>query len=266
MKITELTRQITYPTAQTTFVRKASKSQSDYQWVESVSSIFKRHNAKISIDSEDDLITVKNMEGIFELNDFLKLEELCKIERLIISDAKIGDNGISAIATCTNLKHLKSLILDFNGIGCEGARVISESSNFPDLKLLCLWFNRIRLEGVRYLTQSPILSNLHDLYIRFNSIGEEGKKICERWNIIRDVRIKEEGSVEALAKHLKESDDFEEEINSIFVQYSSNSNIIGAFIALSSSDLLTKKQQAIINTHFSANLLSWIEESEDLLY
>ncbi|MFH1653460.1 MAG: hypothetical protein ABIE74_05330 [Pseudomonadota bacterium] len=230
MKITDWMRQIIYPITldandlkQTSFIGSLPKTdalligptesvgnslfrftkKSNEEWVKTASPVFKRHNAKISIDSEDGLITVENDDytnsSNFILNEsFLKLKELNRVESLDLTNVCIGDEEVKALAGCPYLTGLKklnlfrneisnkgvlelskspllarlvSLRLDWNNIGNLGASALAATSTLSELSLGC---NSIGNKGAISLAFSPYFRCLRELDLWYNRIADKG--------------------------------------------------------------------------------------------
>jgi serine/threonine protein kinase len=95
---------------------------------------------------------------------------------LDLTNKRIGDAGVRALAESPRLANLSVLILSGNQIGDEGARALAESPHIMNLTKLVLWDNRIGDAGVQALAGSRFLDHLTTLDIGLNRVGDEGVK------------------------------------------------------------------------------------------
>lgn len=93
---------------------------------------------------------------------------------LDLTNKRIGDDGLQAVARLPSLINRETLILSGNDIGDEGVKALADSANVVNLTKLVLWDNRITDEGVRAITTSPNFANLTTLDLGRNNIGDEG--------------------------------------------------------------------------------------------
>jgi hypothetical protein len=95
---------------------------------------------------------------------------------LDLSNRRIGDAGVIALAGSPRLANLTTLLLSSCDIGDEGIQALAQSPHLSNLTRLELWGNRIGDEGLKALAGCPHLANLQFLDLGCNRIGDEGIK------------------------------------------------------------------------------------------
>ena len=140
------------------------------------------------------------------------------LNELHLHSNKIGDSGMTAIATCTSgdMGKLQKLYLGNNQIGDPGARALATAIGMGALKMLQvlgLSINQISDSGMAALasavTVTDGLANLEELYLYTNRIGDSGVKALAcaigtgtlanlEWVYISDNEIGNDG-IQALA-------------------------------------------------------------------
>jgi len=110
-----------------------------------------------------------------------KLPQLKQLTKLYLSNNKIGDEGVKALALAlSQLNQLTTLGLSYNKIGDEGVKALVLALALPQLNQLTalgLSHNNIGDEGVKALALVlPQLNQLTTLYLSYNKIGDEGMK------------------------------------------------------------------------------------------
>jgi uncharacterized protein (TIGR02996 family) len=90
------------------------------------------------------------------------------LERLHLSDLKLGDAGSEALAGAAALCPLRALWLTQNKIGDRGAAHLAASPHFAGLTELDLWKNGLSDAGVRAVLASPALRGVRQLELGDN--------------------------------------------------------------------------------------------------
>jgi serine/threonine protein kinase len=93
---------------------------------------------------------------------------------LDLTNKRVGDEGIRALAHSPKLAELSQLILSGNLISDEGAEALAASPHARNLSTLILWDNRIGDRGVAALAGSAYLAGLNKIDVGKNLVGDEG--------------------------------------------------------------------------------------------
>jgi hypothetical protein len=95
---------------------------------------------------------------------------------LDLTNRRVGDAGVIALAHCPNLANVSTLVLNGCDVGDEGVRALAASPHVRNLTRLELWDNRIGDLGLIALASCPHLDNLQNLDLGRNRIGDQGVK------------------------------------------------------------------------------------------
>jgi hypothetical protein len=95
---------------------------------------------------------------------------------LDLTNRRIGDAGVIALANCPRLANLSTLLLSGCDVGDDGVKALAASPHVTNLTRLELWDNRIGDEGLAALAACRYLDNLQFLDLGRNRIGDEGIK------------------------------------------------------------------------------------------
>jgi serine/threonine protein kinase len=93
---------------------------------------------------------------------------------LDLTNKRIGDIGVAALAAAPALASRSVLYLSGNQISDAGVRTLAASPYLANLTRLVLWDNLIGDDGAAALAASPYLSNLSLLDLGHNTIGDRG--------------------------------------------------------------------------------------------
>ncbi len=97
-----------------------------------------------------------------------------RLTTLDLRYAGITDEGLIALATCTQLRGLRALYLQHNAFGGKGVEALASSVALSELEVLDLRSNTIGHVGAHALARSRVLGRLETLYLHADDIGQAG--------------------------------------------------------------------------------------------
>jgi hypothetical protein len=104
---------------------------------------------------------------------------LAELERLALEEQGIGDSGVSALAGSPYVAGLKELYLERNRIGAAGARALAESPHLARLTKLDLAGNPLGDAGAQAICSSPQLEKLKQLKLSRDGLSEETRELLK---------------------------------------------------------------------------------------
>jgi uncharacterized protein (TIGR02996 family) len=108
------------------------------------------------------------------IDAFLSSPHLAGLAALHLTDASLGDAGVTALAACEHLQNLRTLRLGRNSIGDDGVEALADSPWLSRLETLVMFGNLFGDAGATALATSRALTGLRHLDLSYNSIGEAG--------------------------------------------------------------------------------------------
>jgi Ran GTPase-activating protein (RanGAP) involved in mRNA processing and transport len=99
---------------------------------------------------------------------------LWNVQKLSVSNCRIGDEGVRELFSGETFKSLRELDLSDNDLTSYACRVLAQASDLDRLERLALCDNRITAHGVAALATAPHLGRLRELNLYSNPIGPEG--------------------------------------------------------------------------------------------